>query len=57
MLEGPGMQNWNKEPPTRPSLKIERTSEEFDRKALGLEFVKRATGMSSALRKMRNWTL
>jgi hypothetical protein len=38
-------------------LKIERTSEEFDRKAFGLEFMKRATGMSSRLWKMRKWTL
>jgi hypothetical protein len=38
-------------------LKIEKTSEEFDRKAFGLEFVMRATGMSSGLQKMRNWTL
>jgi hypothetical protein len=44
-----------KNPGTRqqPRLKIERTSEEFNRKALGLEFVKRANRM----RKMRNWTL
>jgi hypothetical protein len=35
-------------------LKFEETSEEFDRKALDLEFVKRATGMSSRLRKIRN---
>jgi hypothetical protein len=27
-------------------LKIDRTSEEFDRKAFGLQFVKLATGMS-----------
>jgi hypothetical protein len=27
------------------------------RKNIGLEFVKRATGMSSGLQKMRNWTL
>jgi hypothetical protein len=33
------------------------TSDGFDRKAFGLEFVKRATGMSSRLQKMRNWTL
>jgi hypothetical protein len=38
-------------------LKIKRISEEFDRKAFGLEFVKRATGMSSGLREMRNWAL
>jgi hypothetical protein len=36
---------------------MERTSEELNRKAFGLEFVKRATRMSSGLRKMRNWNL
>jgi hypothetical protein len=36
------------------SLKI---SQEFDSKTFGLAFVKRATGMSSGLRKMRNWSL
>jgi hypothetical protein len=38
-------------------LKIERTSEEFGRKAFGLEFVWRATGMFSGLRKVINWTV
>jgi hypothetical protein len=38
-------------------LKIERTSEELDRKAFGSEFMKRATGMTSRLRKMRNLAL
>jgi hypothetical protein len=38
-------------------LKIESTSEEFVRKAFGLEFVKWETGMPSGLRKMRNCTL
>jgi hypothetical protein len=38
-------------------LKNERTSERFDRKAFGLEFVKRATGISSGLRKARDWTV
>jgi hypothetical protein len=38
-------------------LKIKRISEVFDRKTFGLEFVKRAIGMSSGLRKMGNWTL
>jgi hypothetical protein len=36
---------------------IERTSEEFDRKAFGLAFVKRATGISSGLRKLEDWAL
>jgi hypothetical protein len=47
----------NPDPRWQLHLKIKRTSEEFDRKAFGLEFVKRATSMSSGLRKMRNWTL
>jgi hypothetical protein len=38
-------------------LKIKRTSEEFDRKAFGLKFVKRATRISSGLRKMSNCAL
>jgi hypothetical protein len=38
-------------------LGSERTAREFDRMAFGLEFVKQATGMSSGLRNMRNWTL
>jgi hypothetical protein len=48
-----------KNPGTRRqlNLKIERTSEEFNRKALVLEFMKRATRMFSGLRKMRNLTL
>jgi hypothetical protein len=35
----------------------ERTTSKFHRKALRLEFVKQATGMSIGLQKMRNWTL
>jgi hypothetical protein len=48
-----------KDPRTRRhlSLQIERTTEEFNGKALGLEFLKRATGTSSGLLKIRNWTL
>jgi hypothetical protein len=38
-------------------LKNKTTSEEFNRKVFGLECVKRATGMSIRLWKMRNWTL
>jgi hypothetical protein len=38
-------------------LKIGRTSDGLDRKAFGLEFMKRAAGRSSALQKMRDWTL
>jgi hypothetical protein len=58
-LEGPGTENWNKEPGTRWQLclKIKTTLEEFDRKAFGSEFMKRATRISSRLQKMRNWTL
>jgi hypothetical protein len=33
------------------------SSEEFDRKSLGLEFLKRATGISSEFGKMKNWNL
>jgi hypothetical protein len=48
-----------KNPGTRWQLlfKIERTSEEFYRKAFGLEFMKRATGMSSRMLKVRNCNL
>jgi hypothetical protein len=47
-----------KDPGTRRQLrlKIERTSDGFQRKAFGVAFVKRATGMSSGLRRVRNWT-
>jgi hypothetical protein len=38
-------------------LKIKRTSDGLYRKAFGLEFVKRAAGMSGRLRKVRDWTL
>jgi hypothetical protein len=38
-------------------LKSESKSSEFDRKAFGLEFVKRANGMSNGFRKIRKWTL
>jgi hypothetical protein len=38
-------------------LKIERTSQMIDRKAFGLEFVKRALWMFSGLRKMTDWTV
>jgi hypothetical protein len=48
-----------KDPGTRQQLhlKIERTLDGFDRKAFGLEFMKRATGMSSGLWEVREWTL
>jgi hypothetical protein len=36
-------------------LKIERTSDGFDKEAFRLEFVKRAAGMFSGLQKIRNW--
>jgi hypothetical protein len=38
-------------------LKIERRSEELDRKAFGLEFVKRAFGISSEIQRIKDWTL
>jgi hypothetical protein len=38
-------------------LKSERTTSEFDTNAFGLEYVKRANGMSSGLRKIRKLTL
>jgi hypothetical protein len=38
-------------------LKSESNSSEFDRKAFGLEFVKRANGMSNGFRRIRKWNL
>jgi hypothetical protein len=38
-------------------LKIERISEELDRKAFGLEFVKRAFGISSGIQRIKDWNL
>jgi hypothetical protein len=38
-------------------LGSERTSSGIYRKAIGLEIVKRAVGISSELRKIRNWIL
>jgi hypothetical protein len=38
-------------------LKIERTSEELDRKTFGLEFVKRAFGISNRIQRIKDWTL
>jgi hypothetical protein len=57
--KGPGCKIGIKNPGTRQQLclKIKRTSEGFDRKAFGLEFVKQATGMSSGLGKVRDWTV
>jgi hypothetical protein len=48
-----------KSPDTRRHLrlKIERASGGFERKAFGLEFVRRVTGMSSGLQQFRNWTI
>jgi hypothetical protein len=56
-----------KKPSTRLQmlLKTKRTSEKFERKAFGLEFVKRATGMPSGLWrgrttsewKIKDWAL
>jgi hypothetical protein len=50
-----GIKNARRRWPLR--LKSERTTSEFGRKALGLEFVKREDAMSSGLRKIRKWTL
>jgi hypothetical protein len=36
---------------------MERTSEELDRKTFGLEFVKRAFGISNGIREIKDWTL
>jgi hypothetical protein len=36
-------------------LKVERASDRIDRKAFGLEFVKRARGVFSGLRKVTHW--
>jgi hypothetical protein len=38
-------------------FKIQRISEEVNRKASGLDFIKQATRMSNRLQKMRKWTL
>jgi hypothetical protein len=38
-------------------LKIERTSDRIDWKAVGLELVKRAHGLFSGLRKVTDWTV
>jgi hypothetical protein len=37
------------------NVKIERTSDGFDRKAFRLEFVNPAAGMASGLQQIRNW--
>jgi hypothetical protein len=57
--KGPECKTRIKNPGTRQKLhlQIKRTSEEFNRKAFGLEFMKQATRMSSGLWVMRNWTL
>jgi hypothetical protein len=57
--KGPECKTLIKDPGTRRQLrfKIERTSDGFDRKAFGLEFVKRAARMPSRLRQIRNWTV
>jgi hypothetical protein len=48
-----------KDPRTRRHLRlqIERKTEEFSRKALGLGFLERENETSSGLLKIRNWTL
>jgi hypothetical protein len=59
LWRGPECKIGIKDPGTRWQLhlEIEKTSDRIDRKAFGLEFVKRAPGMSSGLWKMRKWTL
>jgi hypothetical protein len=41
----------------KPHLNIERTSEELNREAFGLEFVKRAFRISSRIQGIEDWTL
>jgi hypothetical protein len=36
---------------------IEGTSEELDRKTFGLEFIKRAFGISNRIQRIKDWTL
>jgi hypothetical protein len=57
--KGPECKIGMKNPGTRQQLhlKIEGTSEGFNRKAFGLEFMKQATGMSSGLRKVMDQTV
>jgi hypothetical protein len=57
--KGPECKFGIKDPCTRQRLhlKIEGTSEEFDMKAFGLEFMKRATWMFSRLQKVRDWAV
>jgi hypothetical protein len=59
MWKGPEWKIGIKDPGTRWQLrfKIGMTSDWFDRKAFGLEFMKRAAGMSSRLRQVMNSTL
>jgi hypothetical protein len=53
--KGPECKTGIKDPRTRWHLRlqIERTTEEFNRKVLGLEFLKRANGTSNCLLKIR----
>jgi hypothetical protein len=57
--KGPECKTGIKDPGTRRQLriKIERTSDGFDRKAFGLEFMKGVAGMSSRLQQIRNWSV
>jgi hypothetical protein len=59
MLESPECKMGRRNPDTRWQLhlKIKRTSEGINKKAFGLELMKKATVMSSGLRKIRNWAL
>jgi hypothetical protein len=57
--KGPEYKTGIKDPDLRRQLRleIEMTSDGFDGKAFGLEFVKRAAGMSSGLWQTRIWTV
>jgi hypothetical protein len=56
---GPKCKLGIKDPGTnrKPRLKMERISDGFDRKAFGLQFVKRGPEVSSGLREVKNWAL
>jgi hypothetical protein len=56
---GPKCKIGIKDPGTKrkPSLKMERISDGFDRKAFGLQFVKQEPEVSSGLLEVKNWAL
>jgi hypothetical protein len=59
LWKGPECKTGIQHPGTRWQLRLktERTSDGIDRKAFGMDFMKRAAGRSWGLRKMRNWTV